>query len=697
LLCEVPANILNGKVRVLHGDPKLGLELEGSERYEEGSVAEYTCDVGYWLHPTSHSKHSCHHGQWIGDTPQCVSKGCNDPDPVMNGYFIELSGSYDQQYPPGARLQFVCHTGYILKGSDLFICNEVRGWSPRRKPKCEPSQELLDAELCSVPPEVLHTLQKLIRGIVTAEGAFHGTTVEYRCRPGFRNILAPCLAHSLTCHKGHWHGTSPKCEEFNSCIAPPDIAHGYMYDSASSYPLQSQVFYSCDPGYRLVGPSVLTCEDSGCWAPKMPPVCQLSHHFEDEVRNERTLLDMHTILVATTGSVIGILLIVLALILYQRAVGPKLVRLRNSGSGNNLPPPPPNCPPNPPLPVAENDPDRVALIPFPDEGVPPSYEEAVRHRPAVMFEAHGGTNSGRYTPHSHRTRSHRVVVPSVRRSRHRDNPDNISYQSIGSARHSSSTSRSMSMRSWSACDSLGSTDTVAVSDSTNVTVDTQSGTSSSGSQAPSCRALAGSLASFDTSSLVNNEVIFSCLYVQHLSQSVLFTPLCCCGLCVFYSYHAMSRRQTTKEDVRAIIALFNMGHTMKQISRETAGCFRSVKRLTKEYQDTGRRSLPIAKPKTGRPKIITHRTRNVVKRLVDSQPSIRVKEVKEINSNILQHISSRTVQRCIYNDVRCHRFHAHRKPGLTQRQKRLRIDICKKYQLWEPERWQHVLCETKIK
>lgn len=65
----------------------------------------------------------------------------------------------------------------------------------------------------------------------------------------------------------------------------------------------------------------------------------------------------------------------------------------------------------------------------------------------------------------------------------------------------------MSMRSWSACDSLGSTDTVAVSDSTNVTVDTQSsgGTSSGASQAPSCRALAGSLASFDTSSQVNNE------------------------------------------------------------------------------------------------------------------------------------------------------------------------------------------------
>ncbi|KAK7074258.1 hypothetical protein SK128_008197 [Halocaridina rubra] len=98
----------------------------------------------------------------------------------------------------------------------------------------------------------------------------------------------------------------------------------------------------------------------------------------------------------------------------------------------------------------------------------------------------------------------------------------------------------------------------------------------------------------------------------------------------------MSRRQTTKEDVRAIIALFNMGHTMKEILNETAICFHSVKRLNKEYRYIGRRSLPIAKPKTGRPKIITHRTVDVVNRLVNSQPSITV---KEINRNILQHIS----------------------------------------------------------
>lgn len=51
---------------------------------------------------------------------------------------------------------------------------------------------------------------------------------------------------------------------------------------------------------------------------------------------------------------------------------------------------------------------------------------------------------------------------------------------------------------------MGSTDTMTNdSNSTNVTLDTVS--SHSGSQTASCRAICGSLASFDTSSVINTE------------------------------------------------------------------------------------------------------------------------------------------------------------------------------------------------
>lgn len=63
------------------------------------------------------------------------------------------------------------------------------------------------------------------------------------------------------------------------------------------------------------------------------------------------------------------------------------------------------------------------------------------------------------------------------------------------------------MRSGSAGDPMGSTDTMTPSEvSTNVTLDTVS--SHSGSQPASCRAICGSLASFDTSSVLNTEGLF---------------------------------------------------------------------------------------------------------------------------------------------------------------------------------------------
>lgn len=153
----------------------------------------------------------------------------------------------------------------------------------------------------------------------------------------------------------------------------------------------------------------------------------------------------------------------------------------------------------------------------------------------------------------------------------------------------------------------------------------------------------------------------------------------------------MSRRQTTKEDVRAVIALFNKGHSMKEISTETGVCLRSVQRLTQQYRDTGCQSLPAAKPKTGRRKMINPRTVNVLKRQVDTHPSITARAVKETNSSLLGQASLRTVQSCIHADIACRRIRARRKSNLTQRYKKRRVNFCKACQHWDQERWQRVL------
>ena len=68
----------------------------------------------------------------------------------MNGYYLEITGSWDgQEYPAGARVQFVCHTGYILTGPDQYLCQKGGVWVPRKEePRCDPLQQLVGECVC---------------------------------------------------------------------------------------------------------------------------------------------------------------------------------------------------------------------------------------------------------------------------------------------------------------------------------------------------------------------------------------------------------------------------------------------------------------------------------------------------------------------------------------------------------------------
>merc|ERR1719500_1557340 len=169
--------------------------------------------------------------------------------------------------------------------------------------------------------------------------------------------------------------------------------------------------------------------------------------------------------------------------------------------------------------------DRVALIAFADQDpvVLPSYEDALRED---RMEGRGPrmmTASGYRQHHAaaHRQRSRHHPGPEThltgaagkvysreqgptrsgggagnRRRPHE--PDAVSHSSLGWSGRPQSGSNSASLRSGS----VQSVETVGNSEGTN----TSNGTETSGaSQTPSCRALAGSLASFDTSSIVNTE------------------------------------------------------------------------------------------------------------------------------------------------------------------------------------------------
>ena len=97
----------------------------------------------------------------------------------------------------------------------------------------------------------------------------------------------------------------------------------------------------------------------------------------------------------------------------------------------------------------------------------------------------------------------------------------------------------------------------------------------------------------------------------------------------------MLRRQTSKEDIRAAIAVFNKGHSMKEISTAArVVCTAAASHPATPWHRMSD-SLPAAKLMTGGRKLISPRTFSVLKRQVDTHSSITASIVKETNSNLL--------------------------------------------------------------
>lgn len=537
--CDSPPNIENGK---------LSIEREGerdrSGHYRKGTLAIYSCNAGYQLSPPDSQYRVCEKGIWTGASASCVPieqiTACKQPKDIIYGYYVPEKNGVVDGFGIGQRLHYSCNSGYVLDGSSVQQCLEDGTWSPRIPPNCiaavaEFDGDGLTADMgdyflpCPILPVVSHASMKVMRGSMEQLQAPPDTVVEYRCDNGYRIFSPPCEPAILRCKGGIWLGELPSCIPVKGCILPPNISNGHIVGvigqgiigdgpsgqtqgqnmaAVARYVTGVKVLYQCLPGFEMHGSRLLSCSPTGCWEPLMRhPTC-----LPDE-----QLLDMSTsgTLLVSVATASGVMLILLAVCLVvicrrrkpwgQRPLAPG-VSVGTTVPHHHLPHH------HHPSDVGVNnetgvlsgtlDPDRLALIAFADGmqgngyqqlGLP-SYEEATRERSSGP----GSAGLLGYRPH----RAHWTMLGASRRPR--PSGPGQSPADVHVTRQSSCTSHTPSMRSGSAGDPMGSTDTMTPSEvSTNVTLDTVS--SHSGSQPASCRAICGSLASFDTSSALNNE------------------------------------------------------------------------------------------------------------------------------------------------------------------------------------------------
>lgn len=252
----------------------------------QGSVVTYQCLEGFKL--VGSAKQVCHNGTWEPpDAPTCVATDITKPyydvtcpKPfLINGY---LMYSYGSEFKPGDPITVKCNEQYAMEVDDSvvkilrLVCSQDGKWVTEGGWQVNPE---CSVRLCGMPPEVpnSHVSYNQLSIPVGKIDVMDGQAVNYVCEDGY--TLVDSAANKLICRNGEWDGSLPTCVSDNVCAAPDQVRYGsYTFSGRlqtrdlGQYKLGSLVTYSCDVGFKLVGPATLECLEGSIWS-HHPPQC----------------------------------------------------------------------------------------------------------------------------------------------------------------------------------------------------------------------------------------------------------------------------------------------------------------------------------------------------------------------------------------------------------------------------------------
>ena len=130
---------------------------------------------------------------------------------------------------------------------------------------------------------------------------------------------------------------------------------------------------------------------------------------------------------------------------------------------------------------------------------------------------------------------------------------------------------------------------------------------------------------------------------------------------------------------------------MKDIAEQLHLGLRTVNRIVARFREEGGVNLPVPRPRSGRPSIVSKTTRRIISRQVTANPRLSARQLKENNPQLLGEVSIRCIQKILHDDLGYRSFKARRKPMLKMKQRQNRIKFCKKYLHWTQEDWKKVL------
>uniref|UniRef100_A0A7N5JRY2 CUB and sushi domain-containing protein 3 n=1 Tax=Ailuropoda melanoleuca TaxID=9646 RepID=A0A7N5JRY2_AILME len=228
------------------GDP--GTPGHGSRQesdFRTKSSVRFACDIGYILHG-SEERTCLANGSWTGRQPECKAVQCGNPGTTANGKVFRIDGTTFS-----SSVIYSCMEGYILSGPSVRQCTANGTWSGTL-PNCT----IISCGDPGIPAN----------GLRYGDDYVVGQNVSYMCQPGYTMELNGSRIRTCTTN-GTWSGVMPTCRAV-TCSTPPQISNGRL--EGTNFDWGFSISYICSPGYELSFPAILTCVGNGTWSGEVP-------------------------------------------------------------------------------------------------------------------------------------------------------------------------------------------------------------------------------------------------------------------------------------------------------------------------------------------------------------------------------------------------------------------------------------------
>ena len=139
------------------------------------------------------------------------------------------------------------------------------------------------------------------------------------------------------------------------------------------------------------------------------------------------------------------------------------------------------------------------------------------------------------------------------------------------------------------------------------------------------------------------------------------------------------------------VAWLTSGESCDSIAQKLQRSKRSIERIKGKMVDLPFMAIPKRKQGSGHPRSLALPRLLRLKRIVQKNPAISARKIRQNNPHLFGHVSVRNIQHRLRNDCNLPSRRPAKEPLLTQAMKDKRFDFARAYQHWKVEDWSKVM------